>query len=172
MDDEPLDTKEMLESTDTFEAAYESHSKAIYKFLFWRTRDVQLSEDLTSNTFEKAWASRKSFQGGSEQAWLYRIARNLLIDHWRKRKELFVENTDDLQEDVRPGAGELMDKKARLQALGKALDTLPEDMRSVVRLRFIEGQSCRQVAATLNLSESNVRVIQYRALKKLREQLQ
>jgi RNA polymerase sigma-70 factor (ECF subfamily) len=172
MDNESLDKEEMLESTDNFEAAYESHSKAIYKFLFWRTKDVQLSEDLTSSTFEKAWASRKSFRGGSEQAWFYRIARNVLIDHWRKKRELFVEDTDTLQEDVRPSTGELLDKKTQLRELRKALDKLPEDMQAVITLRFIEGQTCRQVATTLNLSESNVRVMQYRALKKLKEQLQ
>lgn len=171
MDDDSLDKEEMLESPDNFEAAYESHSKAIYKFLFWRTKDVQLSEDLTSSTFGKAWASRKSFRGGSEQAWLYRIARNVLVDYWRKKKELFVEDTDDLQADVRPSAGELLDKKMQLHDLQKALDKLPEDMHAVITLRFIEGQTCRQVATTLNLSESNVRVIQYRALKKLRAQL-
>ncbi len=171
MNDESLDNMEMLESSDSFEAAYESHSKAIYKFLFWRTRDVQLSEDLTSSTFEKAWVSRKNFHGGSEQAWLHRIARNVLIDHWRKKKELFIEDTDNLEEDVRPSAGELLDREIRLQDLRKALDKLPEDMHAVITLRFIEGQTCRQVATTLNLSESNVRVIQYRALKKLKEHL-
>ena len=171
MDDEPLDNKEMLESTDNFEAAYKSHSNAIYKFLFWRTHDTQLSEDLTSATFEKAWASRRSFRGGSEQAWLYRIARNILIDHWRKKKELFVDDADSMQEEMGPNAGELIDKKTQLEGLRKALDQLPEDMRSVITLRFIEGQTCRQVATSMNLSESNVRVIQYRALKKLKEYL-
>lgn len=171
MDDEPLDTKEMLESTDNFEAAYESHSRSIYRFLFWRTKDAQLSEDLTSSTFEKAWTSRKSFRGGSEQAWFYRIARNVLIDHWRKKKELFVENTDTLQEDARPSTGELLDKELQLQDLRKALHKLPKDMHAVVTLRFIEGRSCRQAAKELGLSESNVRVIQYRALKKLKEYL-
>lgn len=171
MDNESLNKEEMLESSDNFETAYESHSKAIYRFLFWRTKDVQLSEDLTSSTFEKAWTSRKSFHGGSEQAWLFRIARNILIDHWRKKKELFVEDTDALQENLQPSTEELMDKKTLLKDLRKALDTLPDDMHSVVTMRFIEGLSCKQVAKNMNLSESNVRVMQYRALKKLKEQL-
>src|SRR5579859_6501768 len=115
MDDEPLDNKEMLESHDNFEIAYKTHSKSIYKFLFWRTHDTQLSEDLTSSTFEKAWVSRTSFQGGSQRAWLYRIARNVLIDHWRKKKDLFVEDTDLLQEDTRPTTAETLDKKLQLQ---------------------------------------------------------
>jgi len=171
MDNEPLDSKEMINSTDNFESAYESHAKSIYKFLFWRTKDAQLAEDLTSSTFEKAWVSRASFHGGSVRPWLYRIARNVLIDHWRKKKELFVEDTDILYEDLRPSAGELLDTKLQVQDLKKALDKLPEDMHSVVTMRFIEGLSCRQVAKDLSLSESNVRVLQYRALKKLKEYL-
>ncbi|HTB48696.1 MAG TPA: RNA polymerase sigma factor [Verrucomicrobiae bacterium] len=172
MGNESLDNKEMLESADSFEDAYKSHAQPIYRFLFWRTKDTQLSEDLTSSTFEKAWVARKSFRGGSEQAWLYRIARNVLIDHWRKKKELFVEDTDSLQEDIQPSAGELLDKELQLQDLRKALDTLPDAMRSVIKLRFVEGMSCKQVAKNLSLSESNVRVMQYRALKKLKEYLQ
>src|ERR1700733_10540455 len=124
MENESLDEEEMLDSADNFETAYKSHAKAIYKFLFWRTKDVQLSEDLTSSTFEKAWIYRKNFHGGSEQAWLYRIARNVLIDHWRKKKELFVEDTDDLQEDARPSTGELLDRDQQLKELQKALDKL------------------------------------------------
>lgn len=171
MDDEPLDNEEMLETSDKFEAAYKSYAQSIYRFLFWRTKDIQLSQDLTSSTFEKAWVARKSFHGGSVQAWLYRIARNVLTDHWRKKKELFVEDTDILQEDVRPSTGELMDKRIQLQDLRKALDKLPEDMHAIVTLRFIEGRSCRQVAKSMSISESNVRVMQYRAMKKLKEYL-
>jgi RNA polymerase sigma-70 factor (ECF subfamily) len=171
MDDESLDNKDMLESTDSFEAAYKSHAQSIYKFLFWRTKDTHLSEDLTSSTFEKAWISRKSFHGGSVQAWLYRIARNVLIDHWRKNKTLIVDKVDNL-EDVRPSTGEMLDKDLQLQLMKKAVNKLPKDMRSVVRLRFIEGMSCKHVAVELDLSDANVRVIQYRALKKLKEYLQ
>lgn len=171
MDNESLNEEEMLGSADNFETAYESHSQAIYKFLFWRTKDVQLSEDLTSSTFEKAWTSRQNFHGGSEKAWLYRIARNVLIDYWRKKKELFVEDTDDLQDDVQPTIEELLVRKQRLQDLQRALDKLPNDMHDVITLRFIEGQTCRQVASRLKLSEGNVRVKQYRALKRMKEYL-
>ena len=171
MADKSLDNKEMLESPDNFEAAYKSHVQSIYRFLFWRTKDIQLSEDLTSKTFEKAWVARKSFHGGSEQAWLYRIARNVLTDHWRKKKELFVNDADSLEEDLQPSTAELFDTQLKLRDLRKALDQLPDDMCSVIELRFIEGLSCKQVAAALNLSESNVRVMQYRALKKLRKYL-
>jgi RNA polymerase sigma-70 factor (ECF subfamily) len=168
MDDQPLDNKEMLDTTDNFEAAYEAHAKSIYRFLFWRTKDVHLSEDLTSSTFEKAWVSRKSFRGGSTQAWFYRIARNVLIDHWRKTKDLPVEDIESLQENGDLTASEILDNKMRLFELRKAVDKLPSDMHEVVRLRFIEGLPSKKVAKKLNLSDNNVRVIQYRALKRLK----
>ncbi|HXH27105.1 MAG TPA: RNA polymerase sigma factor, partial [Candidatus Acidoferrum sp.] len=75
-------------SADAFEAIYTANAPLIYNFMFWRTRDVMLAEDLTSHVFEKAWRMRTSFRGGSVQAWLYKIAGNTLIDHWRKKKEL------------------------------------------------------------------------------------
>lgn len=171
MDDGPLDNEEMLNSNDSFAAVYESHAKSIYKFLLWRTRDAHLSEDLTSSTFEKAWTSRESFHGGSVQAWLYRIARNILIDYWRKKQSIYIEDTDAFQEDNSTTTADLLDKEQRLGELKKALDRLPDDMHLVVTMRFIEGYSCKQVARGLNLSESNIRVIQYRALKKLKEYL-
>jgi RNA polymerase sigma-70 factor (ECF subfamily) len=169
---ESLGNEEMLDSTDNFEAVYESHARSIYRFLYWRTKNVQLSEDLTSSVFEKAWRSRGSFHGGSVRAWLYRIARNVLIDHWRKKKDFLVEDADSLHEEAAgPSISERLDQDVMLRRLHKALDTLPGDIRSVINLRFIEGLSCKQVAEKLDLGESNVRVIQYRALRKLRNHL-
>ena len=80
MDDEPLDTQEMIESSDDFADVYRTHSPAIYRFLLWRTKDSMLSEDLTGDVFMRAWRARRRFHGGSVQAWLYRIARNALTD--------------------------------------------------------------------------------------------
>jgi RNA polymerase sigma-70 factor (ECF subfamily) len=171
MDDDTLNKEEMIDSSDNFEVVYESHAKSIYRFLFWRTKDAQLSEDLTSSTFEKAWVSRSSFHGGSVQAWLFRIARNVLIDHWRKKQPVYVEDVDILQEDTKPTPDVIFDKELQLNELHSALETLPDDMRLVVTMRFIKGYSCRQTAEILRLSESNVRVIQYRALKKLKEHM-
>lgn len=167
-----LDTTDMIESSDDFEVAYRAHSQDIYRFLFWRTNDNALSEDLTSNVFEKAWRSRDSFHGGSVKAWLYRIARNTLVDHWRKNQPLTLADTDELPEtSSEDNTAERLDQAAEITHLHLALTKLPTDMRKVVALRFIDTLSCREVAARLGLSESNVRVLQYRALKKLKDYL-
>lgn len=170
MGKEPLHNSEMIDSSDEFEVIYESNAPLIYRFMFWRTKDEALSEDLTSSVFEKAWRSRASFKGGSAKAWLYRIAHNTLVDHWRKKRDLPVEDEAVLDRTAADAASpeEALDSSMRAEELRRALDRLPEDMRKVVELRFIEGRSCRQVGERLGLSESNVRVIQYRALRRLK----
>lgn len=167
-----LNTDEMADPSDEFEAMYEANAPLIYRFMFWRTKDKMLAEDLTSNVFEKAWRSRGNFKGGSAKAWLHSIARNTLIDHWRKRKDLPVEDPTSLavtSEEI--GLGEALDQEILIGELERAVSKLPRDMRRVVELRFIDGLSARQAGEKLGLSEANVRVIQYRALSKLRDHL-
>jgi RNA polymerase sigma-70 factor (ECF subfamily) len=166
-----LPTSEMIDSADQFEDMYTSNQPLIYRFMFWRTKDEMLSEDLTSNVFEKAWRTRKNFTGGSSKAWLYRIAHTTLIDYWRKSKEI---SDDDAISRAVSDTAELdvaLDQSMEVAKLQKALTKLPNDMRQVVDFRFIQGQSARETAKQLGISEANVRVIQYRALKKLRKHL-
>jgi len=170
MADKSLHTKQVLGSKDDFGMAYEAHSRSIYRFFYWRTRDSQLSEDLTSNVFEKAWRSRSSFKGGSITAWLYRIASNLLIDHWRVKPTLPLAEEDTLSSGAEE-IGVTLDKQIAADQLTRAISKLSPEMRQVVMLRFMEDFSARQVAKKLGTSEGNVRVIQYRALKQIRKHL-
>lgn len=167
-----LPTSEMTDPADQFESMYTSNKPLIYRFMFWRTKDEMLAEDLTSSVFEKAWRTRQGFTGGSSKAWLYRIAHTTLIDYWRKKKEVLGQD-EIIAQAVSDAAdiGETLDQDLALAELRKALTKLPADMRRVVDLRFIEGRSARDTANRLNISEANVRVIQYRALKKLRGHL-
>ena len=158
-----------LNSRPEFEKAYQEHSPAIYRFIYWQTKNPELAQDLTSSVFEKAWRSRASFKGGSVKAWLYRIARNSVIDHWRKKRELLMEDFAGLSDQLESSAAQYdYDREQLAWQLARALDQLPENLRSVVVLRFIEGLSARQVGETLGLTEVNVRVMQYRALRKLK----
>jgi RNA polymerase sigma-70 factor (ECF subfamily) len=171
MDDKPDTTP--LDSSDEFETAYTSHAPGIYRFLFWRTNNTALSQDLTSGVFEKAWRARKTFHGTSPKSWLYTIARNLLTDHWRKKQDILLEDPDALpQESSAPSIENRLDTEADIQRLRQAVETLPDTMRSVIQLRFIKGYSSKQTARQLHTTEGNIRILQYRALQKLRRQLQ
>lgn len=162
----------VMDDAEDFEELYNNNQPVIYRFMFWRTKDHMLAQDLTSNVFEKAWRTRRNFTGGSVKAWLYRIAHTTLIDYWRKKKEILDDGTLTSQVEYE-GAdiGEILDTGFAIDELRNALMKLPAEMYEVIRLRFIEGQSAREVANRLDLSEGNVRVIQYRALKKLRNYL-
>lgn len=168
-----LPTTHMDETTDDFESLYKANEPLIYRFMFWRTRDSMLAQDLTSHVFEKAWRTRTHFTGGSAKAWLYKIAHTTLIDYWRKKKEVAIDNeaAADVPSDT-VTVDEAIDQSMALADLEQALRRLPQEMHKVVQLRFIEGLSARDAARQLNISEANVRVIQYRALKKLRGYLQ
>ena len=169
MEDKSLDDSAMVESSEEFEAMYQDSAPRIYRFMFWRTKDHALAEDLTSSVFEKAWQSRANFKGGTLNGWLYRIANNTLIDYWRKKKTISVEEMDSLPLESEAGDPALLiDQQLSAEALAQAVNKLPKQMRLVVKLRFIEGLSARKTGERLGLSEANVRVIQYRALRILR----
>jgi RNA polymerase sigma-70 factor (ECF subfamily) len=159
----------LLNTTQDFEEAYLSYAEKIYRFLYWQTRDQAVAEDLTGEAFSRAWRRRQSFRDGSVQAWLFQIARNLLIDYGRKKKELPLEETGEiigsLQQD---GLAHQAERADAIWQMHKAIDTLPDNLRGVTVLRFIEELSVSEVAEILGLSEGNVRVLQFRALKRLK----
>jgi RNA polymerase sigma-70 factor (ECF subfamily) len=164
----PFHTSARVDSSKDFEEAYVNYARRIYGYLFHRTRDVHLSEDLTSTVFEKAWRARKTFHGGSIKAWLYTITRHVLADHWRSKKAIAV---DDIEEwpDETDSIEVRLDKAIELERLYRALNRLPDVMREVVKLRFIVGLSAKRTADILGITEGNVRIIQYRALRRIRD---
>ena len=159
-----------LDSPEDVTRLYQRYSQPIYRFLFWQTRDLQLAEDLTSTVFERAWRARSSFNGGSEQAWLYRIARNALVDHWRKKKELHLEDLPAVTATLEANANPYdFDTEQELGEMAQALEKLPENLKMVVVLRFIEELPAAAVADILQTTAGNVRIMQLRALRKLRQ---
>lgn len=158
-----------MESNQDFEQAYVSYAEKIYRFLYWQTRDQALAEDLTGEAFSRAWNRRESYRDGSVQAWLFQIARNLLIDYRRKKKDVPLDDTTAIMGSLEQESLVVQVERAdEIWRMHKAIDALPDNLRGVTVLRFIEELSVREVAEVLDLSEANVRVLQFRALKRLR----
>ncbi len=158
-----------------FDALYELHFERVYYFLARRVRDRAIAEDLTSEVFHKALANLSSFEwrGAPFSAWLFRIAANALADQYkrasREQPSSGNANAPDELPDLSSPDLEAIDYHARLFRL---VDHLPAVQRQVIRERFVEQRSIREIAARLNKTEGAVKQLQFRALQALRTQME
>lgn len=154
---------------EEFEALYRTELPRIYNFFRYRVGDGPIAEDLTADTFEKAWRKRRSYRHdiASFSTWLYTIARRVAIDYYRRqRPQTSLENVDQLSSEVNPEMG--AQEKLDFERLTFLLGRLDARDRELLALRYGAGLTNRAIAELTELSESNVAVILHRALKKLR----
>jgi RNA polymerase sigma-70 factor, ECF subfamily len=154
--------------TEAFGKLYDLYYDKIYSYVYFKLGNRFEAEDVAEQVFLKALESISGFEwkGYPFSAWLFRIASNLVIDHYRSNKyemvdyegEIFVDsNTDRCPE--RSALREF-----NRQEVVNALKTLTEDQRQVIVLRFIAGLTNDEVAKTINKSVGAVKVLQHRAL--------
>jgi RNA polymerase sigma-70 factor (ECF subfamily) len=150
-----------------FVELYERYVDRIYTFVSRRIGNRAMAEDITSEVFERAFAALARFEsrGLPVSAWLFRIATNAIADHWRERARDAAGPPPDT-----PDAREFEDIERRLE-LYRHVGLLPEVQQRVIRLRFVEEKSIREVAAALDRSEGAVKQLQLRALENLRKSM-
>ena len=154
---------------DAFGQIYSLFFRRIYRYCQFNVESVQVAEDLCQETFLRAFGSFSSFsqrQGGSFQAYLFRIARNLIIDAKRKKKEIRLFEYQDIEQES--DLDEQIEKKEANQKLQEALAKLSEIERQVIILRYFEEMTTAEVAKVINLREGALRVRTHRILKKLK----
>jgi len=155
-----------------FERLYEEHAQALYGFLAYRTGNPALAEDLLADTFEKALRARGRFDArrGSRKTWLYSIALNALRDHLR-RSAAADRATARLSADEGSTMEPAEDAFARRDELMGALATLSDEEREVVALRYGADMTVPEIAKVKGEKLTTIEGRVYRALRKLREQL-
>jgi len=151
---------------------YDLYAPKIYSYIYRRVNDQLVTEDLTGQVFlrmieavrtQSAWHT--SFSG-----WLYRIAHNLVVDHYRRRGRAIHTDIDESpnipaqDSDPYKKAAALLDSDALLRAIGE----LTEEQAQVVTLRFLEGYSITEVATLLDKTEGAIKALQYRGVASLR----
>ena len=154
---------------------YRAHVQSIYKYVYLRVSDAHLAEDLTSEVFLHALESLPTFEyrGIPFSAWLYRIARDRLVDHYRRQSRR--PDCSDLTEDLACDDAEPHDVAIRWQEeteVRAALQQLTEDQRVVLVLRFMEHQSLADIGRRLGKTEGAVKSLQHRALAALSRALE
>jgi RNA polymerase sigma-70 factor (ECF subfamily) len=154
----------------TLHYLYEEHLAVIYRFIYSKVGNREEAEDLTSQVFLKAVDHVDQARAAeSLRGWLYRTARTTVADHWRHFYRLRTNSLDHLleggwevpAEECGQASSEL--PEMRVQAL---LQQLPERYRQVLTYRFLLNHTIRETAAKMQLSEVNVKILQFRALKK------
>jgi RNA polymerase sigma-70 factor, ECF subfamily len=157
-------------------ALYDRYEVKIYTYIYRRTGDQTLAEDLTGQVFLKmleAIRNRKAWHS-SFSGWLYRIAHNIVIDYYRQRDHQLQVSLEDepslpALDDNPVTATEL---KLDVERLRAAIARLTDEQAEVISLRFLEGYSISEVAEMMNKTEGSIKALQYRAVATLRQLLQ
>lgn len=157
-----------------FAEIYDRYQPAIYRYIFYRVGDVATAEDLTGEVFVRLVEriDRFTYRGRPLLAWLYTIARNLVIDYQRQAGRATMLPLD---EQLVAGAGDLeraTERGLAQRRLAAALTHLTEDQRQVIILKFIEGLENAEVARILGKRVGAVKALQHRALAALRRILE
>ena len=161
-------------NSEAFAQLYDAYVERVYRYIYFRTSEDAATEDLVSQVFLKAWENLGRYKVGGSPfiAWLYTIARNLVIDHYRAKKDVLP-----LEEAVAlPSDRESPDEEAQthfdLEAMRDALQFLTGDQQQVLILKFIAGLPNENIAKIMNKQEGTIRGLQMRALKTLSKYMQ
>lgn len=160
-----------------FGELYECHAPAIFRYLFAHLNSRMDAEDLTGEVFLKAWQSLPKYneRGVPFLAFLFRIARNALVDHYRhsnRQESRDPDMLDEYKHEVGTEFVEMVGTKIEHQKILRVLSRLRPDYQSVLTLRFISELSPDETAQVLDRSVGATRVLQHRALAALRQEIE
>ena len=158
-----------------FAAVYDHYFKPLYNYVRYRVQDAKAAEDITSQVFERALARIGGYrpERGEFAGWLFTIARNAVSDHLRsarRRRWLPLDLVGSLASDE-PPPDEVSVRHETWDRVLKAVARLEDRERELIGLKFGARLTNRQIADLTGLTESNVSVILYRAVRRLRAQL-
>jgi RNA polymerase sigma-70 factor (ECF subfamily) len=158
---------------DAFARLYDACFERVYRYIYFRVSDDQTAEDLTSQVFLKAWEHLDRYKPGSSPflAWLYTIARNQVIDHYRTRKEsVSLDDVVSLPANGR-AVDEQVEMRFELKSMRDALKYLTEEQQEVLVLRFIADLTTEEIARMMGKQAGAIRALQMRGLHTLSKYL-
>lgn len=156
---------------EAFGELYEMYVNKIYDFIYFRTSHKETAEDLTSLVFIKALEKIKDFnlELGYFSAWIYRIARNTIIDHYRTKKPLSniedhleIKDSSDIEYEI--------EIKCSIEKVRNHIDKLNKEQKDILIMRIWDGLSYEEISKIIGKSEANCKVIVSRALSNIRKE--
>ncbi|MCX6760506.1 MAG: RNA polymerase sigma factor [Candidatus Nealsonbacteria bacterium] len=162
----------MANQKKEFGKIYDKYIEKIYRFIFVRVSSEDIAQDICSETFLRGWESFKTQKIDNPQAFLYRIARNLVIDHYREKGRTKIISAEYASiPDPRAGFEEKIAFDSDLNQVKAALSKLSDDYQTVVVLRYLEDLPIAEIAKALDKTEDATRVTLHRALKALKNEV-
>ena len=157
---------------EEFGALYDAYIRKIYSFIYYKTHHRETAEDLTSRVFMKAMKNIGTYheKKGTFSSWLYRIARNTVIDHYRSAKhDQSLENAWGLSSglDVEGDA----DTKHKIEEARKCIQKLKPHQREIILMRLWDGLTYQEIAEITGKTVANCKVIFSRSMREVREEL-
>lgn len=156
-------------------ALYDQHHSALFRFIWARVGDPTLAEDLTGDVFMRMLTALPRYRPSAApfRVWLYRIARNRLIDHYRQTRARPTAPLSSIETHTAPDADValLLEQKLLLAEVQGALAQLEAAASEVLALRFLAGLSIEETAATVGKTPAAVKAVQHRGLAALRRTL-
>ena len=174
MTDERTLERARAHDEDALGQLYDEYAPLVYAYLYRRVQDAQLAEDLTGEVFvrmlqaiqaKRSW--RTSFRG-----WLYRIAHNLVVDHYRKQPPTPAIDLDEQLVADRDDPESAVAERLSHRRLRSAISQLTPDQQQVLALRFGEQMTAREAGAVMGKSVSAIEALQHRGLAALRRILE
>jgi len=157
-----------------FSNIYDKYIKKIYRFVFLKVNSQEIAEDLTSDTFLRGWEAYRqtSVQIKNPQAFLYKIANNLVTDYYRTRGKAHIVSTEDRKiADPKANLEKIAVLSSEMDNIKVAMADLSQDYQNVIIWHYLDGLSVNEVAQIMDRSEEATRVLLHRALKSLKGQL-
>lgn len=153
-----------------FAEIYNRHYQDIYTYLYYRVNDAEAAQDLAGEVFVRLVERIDSFtyRGRPILAWLYTVARNLLIDHQRQQAKARALPLDEQLVADSAGPPETADRRLARDCLNRSLKHLTEEQQRVILHKMLEGRSNAEVAILMDKTEGAIKSLQHRALASLR----
>ena len=174
-DEKDLATRATRHDREAFGLLYDRYVTRIHQYVYYKVGSGAEAEDLTAQVFLRAWEAIGGYEWREHpfSAWLFRIARNLVVDYHRARRDTVSLEGADGRDDAEPADTDMPERSLQAlftsEQLRRAVSQLTEEQQEVIVLRFMEGYSTAEIAAMMGKREGAIRGLQFRGLAALRE---
>ena len=159
---------------EDFSQIYDEYVPKIYRFIYLKVSTKEIAEDLSSEVFARVWKEFTQLEIDNIQAFLYKVARNVLADHYRAQKGIKIVSVEKVTTVLLEDAS--LENEAEISSdmeqIQKALVNLKDDYQNYIIWRYLDELTVAEIAQITGKSEQSVRVGVHRALKSLKGHLE